>query len=520
MLTAPCRRSGVPHVTMSADLGHASSSTLGKTTAGIVVEASSGGAPLLPKNCELPPSHLLPSSLSSADDRKPGHARGGSPSPECADENENRPPSTCDDSPSTSSNSGVATGGVRSSTHCYRAQNTINHNAAVPAALTSRETTVAPERHPPHQAQPGAHGMSFPEASAVPSESPRVAGISRRSRRGGGDVASSGGAPSVRRSVAESDLELARALQEQENAYYALSLQRSVSQPLPPARHGRTHSSPLELQGVHLAAGLHAGIGHAGSARQEGRASLRRSGLRPNGMAEEGGPPPLSADEGASGHGDGMSTRDTDSGAAALAYDGPLEGGSMARGGVAAREGEVGEPSGDVEGGETSVGDLACRGHQYHIWQNECEDGALDPAAQLYGDALRQGIPLPAHHDHSDGDGDEGEGEYSDEEAEEVLNPDRMTYEELIFLGEVVGVQSRGASSQRIASLVKRELGKEEAERRSEEQCAICRMEFEAGDGLARLPCVHEYHTPCIEQWLGINKACPVCFKELEEPAV
>ncbi len=40
-----------------------------------------------------------------------------------------------------------------------------------------------------------------------------------------------------------------------------------------------------------------------------------------------------------------------------------------------------------------------------------------------------------------------------------------------------------------------------------EEQCAVCRMEFEGGEDVRVLPCAHVYHPPCIEQWLLLNKA-------------
>ena len=40
-----------------------------------------------------------------------------------------------------------------------------------------------------------------------------------------------------------------------------------------------------------------------------------------------------------------------------------------------------------------------------------------------------------------------------------------------------------------------------------EEQCAVCRMEFEGGEDVRLLPCAHVYHPPCIEQWLLLNKA-------------
>lgn len=49
-------------------------------------------------------------------------------------------------------------------------------------------------------------------------------------------------------------------------------------------------------------------------------------------------------------------------------------------------------------------------------------------------------------------------------------------------------------------------------------RCVICRETFEAADVLKRLPCGHEFHDSCCEQWLGSNNTCPLCrFKMPEE---
>jgi len=49
----------------------------------------------------------------------------------------------------------------------------------------------------------------------------------------------------------------------------------------------------------------------------------------------------------------------------------------------------------------------------------------------------------------------------------------------------------------------------------SGEQCAICRMEFEADDELRVLRCGHAEHAECIDQWLAVNKSCPLCQTEI-----
>ena len=44
-----------------------------------------------------------------------------------------------------------------------------------------------------------------------------------------------------------------------------------------------------------------------------------------------------------------------------------------------------------------------------------------------------------------------------------------------------------------------------------EEECCICLETFEAGNTLKRLPCGHEFHMDCIDQWLTTEHAtCPM----------
>jgi len=41
--------------------------------------------------------------------------------------------------------------------------------------------------------------------------------------------------------------------------------------------------------------------------------------------------------------------------------------------------------------------------------------------------------------------------------------------------------------------------------------CPICLGEFCQGEDLKSLPCVHFYHKGCIDSWLMVGHACPVC---------
>jgi len=46
-------------------------------------------------------------------------------------------------------------------------------------------------------------------------------------------------------------------------------------------------------------------------------------------------------------------------------------------------------------------------------------------------------------------------------------------------------------------------------------QCTVCLDDFNAGDELRILPCLHRYHKDCIDQWLERSTMCPTCKHEV-----
>ncbi|XP_068637854.1 E3 ubiquitin-protein ligase BIG BROTHER isoform X2 [Aristolochia californica] len=97
------------------------------------------------------------------------------------------------------------------------------------------------------------------------------------------------------------------------------------------------------------------------------------------------------------------------------------------------------------------------------------------------------------------------------------IDPDNMTYEELLDLGEAVGTQSRGLSQELISSLPvsKYKCSFFSRKKKRSERCVICQMDFKRGERQMTLPCKHIYHASCVTRWLSINKACPVCYVEV-----
>ncbi|KAL8105664.1 E3 ubiquitin ligase BIG BROTHER-related-like [Apium graveolens] len=101
------------------------------------------------------------------------------------------------------------------------------------------------------------------------------------------------------------------------------------------------------------------------------------------------------------------------------------------------------------------------------------------------------------------------------QDAWEEVDPDNLSYEELLALGDVVGTESRGLSADTIASLPSMSFKMQSNQDGNMESCVICRLDYEEGDTLTVLSCKHSYHPECIDNWLRINKVCPVCSTEV-----
>eukprot|EP00771_Trimastix_marina_P000858 gnl/Trimastix_PCT/1890.p1 GENE.gnl/Trimastix_PCT/1890~~gnl/Trimastix_PCT/1890.p1 ORF type:complete len:393 (+),score=56.09 gnl/Trimastix_PCT/1890:29-1180(+) len=49
------------------------------------------------------------------------------------------------------------------------------------------------------------------------------------------------------------------------------------------------------------------------------------------------------------------------------------------------------------------------------------------------------------------------------------------------------------------------------------QQCAICLLDWEEGDEVRTLPCLHIFHAECIDRWLRDHNTCPVCKTDVQE---
>ena len=46
---------------------------------------------------------------------------------------------------------------------------------------------------------------------------------------------------------------------------------------------------------------------------------------------------------------------------------------------------------------------------------------------------------------------------------------------------------------------------------KDKQNCVICMEDFKNGDKTTNLPCLHMFHTNCIQSWLKTQNTCPIC---------
>ncbi|KAJ4849785.1 hypothetical protein Tsubulata_039096 [Turnera subulata] len=114
----------------------------------------------------------------------------------------------------------------------------------------------------------------------------------------------------------------------------------------------------------------------------------------------------------------------------------------------------------------------------------------------------------------------EEEDSYSDEDEEmemeeDDIDPDQLTYEELIALGEFIGQEHKGLPINEIPALLHPCKYQPLETKTSIHLCVICQIEYQGGESVVALPCHHPYHSQCITQWLQVNKICPICSVEV-----
>ncbi|PIA31123.1 hypothetical protein AQUCO_05200012v1 [Aquilegia coerulea] len=110
---------------------------------------------------------------------------------------------------------------------------------------------------------------------------------------------------------------------------------------------------------------------------------------------------------------------------------------------------------------------------------------------------------------------EELEEEDDSDYQEDDVDPDELSYEDLIALGEIVGTENRGLPANEITHYLHPYEYKRQPNCKDVDQCVICQFEYEEEEPVVALGCQHAYHSECISKWLEMNKVCPICNIEV-----
>lgn len=96
---------------------------------------------------------------------------------------------------------------------------------------------------------------------------------------------------------------------------------------------------------------------------------------------------------------------------------------------------------------------------------------------------------------------------------QDTSNPDNMSYEQLLELGDKLGKVSKGLKKEQLAKIPAKSWRPGVTKSNN---CSICFEDFTVRHRVKLLSeCGHEYHDNCINKWLESESRCPVCNKDI-----
>jgi hypothetical protein len=110
----------------------------------------------------------------------------------------------------------------------------------------------------------------------------------------------------------------------------------------------------------------------------------------------------------------------------------------------------------------------------------------------------------------------ENEENVFDSFYDDDIDPDNMTYEELLELQERIGFVCKGFSEKEIKRIPKVKYSTKKAKtKKYDEMCTICQYKYKSGEELRFLNCNHSFHLECVDPWFKKEKICPNCKIEV-----
>ncbi|ETI36313.1 hypothetical protein F442_17400 [Phytophthora nicotianae P10297] len=95
------------------------------------------------------------------------------------------------------------------------------------------------------------------------------------------------------------------------------------------------------------------------------------------------------------------------------------------------------------------------------------------------------------------------------------IDPDNMSYEELLRLGEEVGDVKKERWRQMAVRVLSSLPTHKWTHGHGDDTCIICQYNFVPNDRAMTLPCAHVFHEDCVGGWIRENNSCPLCKREI-----
>ncbi|OWY96739.1 hypothetical protein PHMEG_00032918 [Phytophthora megakarya] len=95
------------------------------------------------------------------------------------------------------------------------------------------------------------------------------------------------------------------------------------------------------------------------------------------------------------------------------------------------------------------------------------------------------------------------------------IDPDNMTYEELLRLGDENGDVKKEQWRQMAAQVISSLPTHRWTRAHDEDMCIVCQYNFVPNDRAMTLPCAHVFHEDCVGGWIRENNSCPTCKREI-----
>eukprot|EP00183_Erythrolobus_madagascarensis_P002646 CAMPEP_0185850022 /NCGR_PEP_ID=MMETSP1354-20130828/4309_1 /TAXON_ID=708628 /ORGANISM="Erythrolobus madagascarensis, Strain CCMP3276" /LENGTH=449 /DNA_ID=CAMNT_0028550649 /DNA_START=157 /DNA_END=1506 /DNA_ORIENTATION=+ len=78
--------------------------------------------------------------------------------------------------------------------------------------------------------------------------------------------------------------------------------------------------------------------------------------------------------------------------------------------------------------------------------------------------------------------------------------------------------RGRSATSEQISSLTSAAFSEDSFAGLGDHSCVICLSNYTDGELVTTLPCNHHFHKKCIDEWLAVDKSCPLCKQDIDVP--